>query len=132
MNRNLWGVEHFEDLTIRHTRLAPDRWLQQAQPALRAYAEGSAAKLIEGVALAKEAKLADDNEAAIEFLRTRNFSARATQSILDIAEREEGKPPRTVWDFAQAITAHARHIPNTDDRLSVELEARKILDRVVH
>jgi hypothetical protein len=130
MNRNLWGVEGFEDLTIRHSRLAPDRWLQQCVPTLNAYANGSQTKLIAGVQAAKEAKVASDHEAAVDFLAQRKFSAGKIKTILEIGEKEEGHEPRTAWDMAQAITAHARMIPNTDDRLNVELEAKRILDKV--
>lgn len=130
MNRNLWGVEHFEDLTIRHTRLAPDRWLQQCVPTLNAYADGSAQKLIAGVAAAKAAKVADDHAGAVEFLAQRKFSAARITAVLEQGEKEEGHPPRTAWDMAQAITANARLVPNTDDRLTLEIEARKILDKV--
>jgi hypothetical protein len=130
MNRNLWGVENFEDIKINHTRLAPDRWLHQAQPALRAYAEGSQAKLIEGVAKAKEAKVATDHDKAVEFLTTRKFSLTRAKAILEIGEKEEGRPPRSAWDMAQAITADARSRLNTDDRLAQELVAKSILDKV--
>jgi len=130
MNRCLWGVEDFEEIKINHTRLAPDRWLQQAQPALRAYADGSSKKLIEGVAKAKEARVAKDGDSALEFLQNRKFSASKAKAILELGEKEEGRPPRSAWDFAQAITAHARSIGNTDDRLAVELEAKRVLDAV--
>lgn len=130
MNRNLWGVEGFQDLTIRHTRLAPDRWLQQAVPALNSYANGSQTKLIEGVKAAKEAKLATNHEEALAFLADRKFSASKAKDILNKGALEEGRQPRSAWDFAQAITAHARDIPNTDERLAQELEARRILDKV--
>lgn len=130
MNRNLWGVEDFEEIKINHTRLAPDRWLQQAQPALRAYADGSSKKLVEGVAKAKGARVARDADSAIEFLQNRKFSAAKAKAILELGEKEEGRAPRSAWDMAQAITAHARSIANTDDRLAVELEAKRILDAV--
>ena len=130
MNRNLWGVENFEDLKINHTRLAPDRWLQQAKPALMAYAEGSAAKLVAGVKAAKDAKVATDQESAMEFLTKRQFSKSKAEAILVQGEKEEGRPPRSAWDMAQAITAHARAIPNADDRLAQETEARRVLDAV--
>lgn len=129
-NRNLWGVENFEDVTIRHTRQAPDRWLQQAVPALNAYANGSDKRLVEGVKAAKIAKVADDQEAAIAFLTNRKFSLSRAKAILEQGEKEEGRPPRTAWDMAQAITANARAIPNTDDRLEQERVAGKILDAV--
>lgn len=130
MNRNLWGVEGFEDLTIRHTRLAPDRWLQQAVPALKAYADGSEQKLLAGVKAAKDARLADDHESAVAFLTNRKFSMAKAKAILEIGEKEEERPPRTVWDMACAMTAYARNIPNTDDRLGMELEAKRLLDAV--
>lgn len=130
MNRNLWGVEDFEEIKINHTRLAPDRWLQQCVPALNAYANGSQQKLIAGVAAAKEAKVAADHDAALDFLSQRKFSSAKAKAILDVGEKEEGHAPRSAWDMAQAITAYARGVPNNDDRLTIELEAKKVLDAV--
>lgn len=130
MNRNLWGVEGFEDIKIAHTRTAPDRWLQQAQPALRRYADGSAAKLVEGVKLAKAATVASNDEDALAFLKSRKFSEQRAKAILEVGEKEEGRKPRSAWDFAQAITADARGRLNTDDRLEQELVAKSILDKV--
>ena len=130
MNRNLWGVEDFEEIKINHTRLAPDRWLQQCIPALNAYANGSQQKLVAGVAAAKSAKLASDDDDALAFLTKRKFSAQRATAILETGAREEGRPVRSAWDMAQAMTAYARSIPNTDDRLTVELDAKKILDQV--
>ncbi len=129
-NRNLWGVENFDEIKISHTRLAPDRWLQQAQPALRRYAEGSSAKLIEGVNAAKAARVADDDDAAIAFLNARKFSNTKAKAIIEQGEKEEGRKVRSAWDMAQALTAHARGLLNTDDRLEQELQAKKILDTV--
>lgn len=130
MNRNLWGVEGFEEVRIIHNRTAPDRWIRQAVPALNAYANGSADKLIAGVKLAKEAKVADDQESAIAFLKARSFSAVKAKAILDQGEKEEGRPPRSAWDMAQAITANARLALNNDDRLEQEMAAKAILDKV--
>lgn len=130
MNRNLWGVEGFEEVRINHTRLAPDRWLRQAVPALNAYAEGSSQKLIAGVAAAKAAKVATDHDEAVSFLTGRKFSLSRAKAILEQGEKEEGRPPRTIWDMSQAITANARNFLNTDDRLEQELVAKKLLDQV--
>lgn len=130
MNRNLWGVEGFEEVKIAHTRTAPDRWLQQAQPALKAYADGSAAKLIAGVQQAKAATVASNDDDALAFLKNRKFSEQRAKAILEVGEKEEGRKPRSAWDFAQAITADARSRLNTDDRLEQELVAKAILDKV--
>jgi hypothetical protein len=130
MNRNLWGVEGFEEVRIIHNRTAPDRWIRQAVPALTAYANGSTDKLVAGVKAAKEAKVADDHESAVAFLKARSFSMAKAKAILEQGEKEEGRPPRSAWDMAQAITANARLALNNDDRLEQELAAKAILDKV--
>lgn len=129
-NRILWGVEGVEEVIIRHTLKAPDRWLHEMMPALVEYSKQSGSKLVEGVQTAKEAKVAKDDEEAIAFLRNRKFSAPRTKAILDLVEKEEGHPARSVWDMAQGITAYARGQHNVDDRLEIELQARTILDKV--
>lgn len=129
-NRIMWGVEGFEEMTIRHTKLAPDRFMHQAEPALISYASGSVMKLIDGVEKAKAAKVADDDEAALDFLRARNFSREQAKKVVEAVEREEGVKARTIWDFAQGITAVARDVPNNDARVDLEMTARKLLDKV--
>lgn len=129
MNRNLWGVEGFEEITIRHSRSAMTRWINEARPALSSFANNSQKKLIEGVTMAKEARLADDDEAALAWLKGRSaFSVQAAKQILETATAQ-GESVRSVWGMAQAITAAARDLPNTDKRLMYELEARNILNK---
>ncbi len=130
MNRNLWGVEGFEEISMRHSKYAPSRFIEEARPALASFAEGSSRKLIEGVQKAKAAKVADNDEDAISFLAARKFSKSQISAVMDAVETEEGRPARTVWDMAQGITAHARTIPHTDTRVAFEIEARKLLDKV--
>lgn len=130
MNRNLWGVENFSELTMRHSKYAPSRFISEARPALESFANGSERKLIEGVRAAKAAKLAEDQDEAIAFLQAREFSRKKALEILAQGEKEEGAPVRTAWDFAQALTANARDIPNNDDRVGQEMIARRILDKV--
>lgn len=129
-NRILWGCERFEELSLRHSKYAPDRFLEEARPALQTYAEGSTKRLIDGVERAKAAKLVQQDDEAVEFLMNRSFSRKRALDVLEAVEREEGTKARTAWDFAQGITAVARNIPNTDDRVGLEMEARKILDKV--
>jgi hypothetical protein len=129
-NRNLWGVENFQELCMRHSKYAPSRFLEEARPALRSFAEGSSQKLIDGVQKAKAAKVASDQDDAIEFLQARNFSRKKALEILEQGEREEGRAPRTVWDMAQALTANARNEPNNDTRVEIEMVAKRMLDKV--
>ena len=129
-NRILWGVEGFEELTMRHSKLAPARFVEQARPALASFAEGSSRRLIEGVQKAKEAQIAKDEDDLMQFLGGRGFSRKRAVEIAETVEREEGAPARTVWDVAQGITAVARSITHTDERTDMEREAQKILDKV--
>lgn len=129
-NRILWGVEGFQEITMRHSKLAPARFIEEARPALSSFAEGSVKRLMEGVEKAKAAKIAADNDELMEFLGGRGFSRKRTLEVMEAVEREEGRPARTVWDVAQGITAVARNIPHTDERTDFEGEARKLLDKV--
>lgn len=130
LNRIMWGVEQFQEVSIRHSKYAPDRFLQELRPALRSYAEGSTASVVAGVEAAKAAKVADDDSEALEWLNARNVSRKRARDILDTVEREEGHKARSVWDMAQGVTAVARLEHNTDTRLDLELTARKMLDKV--
>jgi hypothetical protein len=130
MNRNLWGCEGFQEITIRHTSVAPDRWIREALPALESFASGSDRKLIESVEMAKAKQLVETQDAAIDFLKRRNFSVTQARKIWETHEREEERPMLSAWDFAQGITAFARTAINTDDRVSIELKAKDILDKV--
>lgn len=130
-NRIMWGVEGFEEISIRHTRLAPDRFMHQAEPALLSFANGSSQRLIEGVEKAKAAKLAADDEEALAFLRDRvGLNRTQSKRVLELVEVEEGTKARSAWDMAQGITALARSVPNNDTRVDLELTARKLLDTV--
>ena len=131
MNRCLWGVEGFNELSIRHSNNAPARFVHEASPALVQFANGRTNKLIEGVANAKAAKVADDQEDAMDFLRKRGFSKSRTAEILTAVEEEEQHPARSIWDMSQGITAVARKIPHQDARLTMEREAKKMLDKVL-
>jgi hypothetical protein len=128
-NHILWGVENFQEISLRHSKAAPSRFIEEARPALASFAEGSVTRLVEGVERAKAIKLASDQDEALTFLTERKFSRAKALAILETGEKEEGEPPRTVWQMAQAITADARAIQNTDERVEQELVAKTILDK---
>jgi hypothetical protein len=135
MNRNLWGVERFEELTIRHTSGAPARFIEEARPALLSFSEASDKKLIDGVKAAKATVIAKEQSEALDFLRNRGVSMKRAKDIIQRdaeagGQRDEKDFPRTAWSMAQAITATARDIPNSDQRIELEKIAGKILDKV--
>ncbi len=131
MNRNLWGVENFQEIKIRHTKFAPDRFAMEARPALESFAHGSTATFVEGVQAEKAAKIAHDDESRLEFLIKRaGLSGRMAKAANARHLKEEGRPVETVWDAAQAITAIARDIPHQDARIEVEKKAGILLNKV--
>lgn len=124
-NRILWGVEDFSEVRIRHTSTAPERFMQEAMPALQAFANDASKPLVEHVKAAKETVIADTQDDALDFLAKKGFSAKRSRGIIEHdavtgAPRGEGDFPRTVWDFTAAITAEARNVEHTDARLDME------------
>jgi len=130
-NRNLWGVEDFQEIAIRHSKYAAGRFAHEAAPALARFADASPAPFMNGIQAARSRIVARDDEERSGFLRGRGFSKPETEKIIATVLREEGKPPESVFDFVQGITAVARDKPHQDARLELEQRAKKLLDRVV-
>ena len=128
-NRCLWGVEDFEEITIRHSKYAASRFAHEAAPALLNFANSSPMPFINGVKAAREKIVARSDEDRAEFLRRRGFSKAETGKIIDAVLTEEGRPPESIFDFVQGITAVARDKHHQDARLEMEAKAKKLLDR---
>ncbi|RWE03232.1 MAG: DUF932 domain-containing protein, partial [Mesorhizobium sp.] len=128
-NRNLWGVEDFEEITIRHSKFAPQRFAREAEPALIQFAESSPMPFVNGIKAARERIVARDDEDRESFLRKRGFSRAETTRIIDAVLLEEGRPPESIFDFVQGITRIARDKQHQDVRLDMEGKAKKLLDR---
>ncbi|MFC3443858.1 DUF932 domain-containing protein [Sphingobium rhizovicinum] len=130
MNRNLWGVENFEEISIRHSKFAANRFAHEAAPALENFADSSAMSFIEGIKTARSRIVARTDEDRDTFLRKNGFSKADTAKIIQSVLVEEGHPPASLFDFVQGITAHARAKSNQDTRLEIESKARKLLAKV--
>jgi hypothetical protein len=128
-NRNLWGVEDFEEITIRHSKYAANRFAHEAAPALLNFANSSPMPFVNGIKAARERIVARTGEDRTDFLRRRGFSKAETGKIIDTVLAEEGRPPESIFDFVQGITAVARDKPHQDARLDMESKAKKLLDR---
>ena len=107
-NRNLWGVEDFEEITIRHSKYAASRFAHEAAPALTRFANSSPMPFVNGIKAAREKIVARTDEDRSEFLRKRGFSKTETAKIIETVLAEEGRKPESVFDFVQGITAVAR------------------------
>ena len=126
-NRIVWGAQQYKEIRVRHSAGAPDRFIEEVQPALRAMATSSTANIQSAIAAAQEAALGDR---LTDFLETR-FGKRLVPTLHDIHIDEEGRPIETLWDTVTAVTAYARRVPNTDRRLELEREAGRVLDLAV-
>lgn len=128
-NRCLWGVEDFEEITIRHSKYAASRFAHEAAPALTRFAVSSPMPFVNGIKAAREKIVARTDEDRDEFLRRRGFSKKETAKIIDTVLAEEGRKPESIFDFVQGITAVARSKTQQDARLDLEARAKKLLDR---
>ncbi|BCH04949.1 hypothetical protein MesoLj131b_69480 (plasmid) [Mesorhizobium sp. 131-2-5] len=127
-NRNIWGAEDFQEITIRHSKYAPSRFALEAEPALIQFAESSPMPFINGIKAARERIVARDDDDRTTFLRKRGFSKGETTKIIDAVLTDEGHPPASVFDFVQGITRVARDKQHQDVRLEMEAKAKKLLD----
>lgn len=128
-NRNLWGVEGFEEITIRHSKYAATRFASEAAPALESFANSSPAGFIQGIKKARSHVVARTDEQRSVFLKNNGFSKPEAGQIIEMVFHQEGHPPETVFDFVQGITGVARSREHQDIRLELEQRAKRLLDR---
>ena len=129
-NRNLWGVENFEEITIRHSKYAASRFAHETAPALASFANSSPAPFVAGIRAARERIIARTDEERTEFLTKRaGFGRSDAAKIIETVLREEGGPPESLYDFVQGITAVARTKEHQDARLDLEQRAKRLLDK---
>jgi hypothetical protein len=124
-NRIVWGAVEYKQVSIRHTGGAPDRYLDEMQPALIAYANGSASSVVNAIEQARDKRLDKDHLDA--FLRDR-FGASKVEPLKALHVAEEERPIETLWDVTTAATAYARSIPHQDMRVEFERTAGKVLE----
>jgi hypothetical protein len=121
-NRIVWGADQYQEVRIRHTASAPDKWLAEVAPALETYGRAATDGIVKLIADARAKRL--DN--VDEFLAAR-FGKRTVETLKAIHQLEEGRPIESLWDVSTAITAQARSIPYQDERVKLERTAGEIL-----
>ncbi len=129
MNRNLWGVEGFEEISIRHSKFAAQRFAHESAPALTSFARSSPAPFIAGIKAARERIVARKDEDREAFLRKQGFSKTETAKVIATVLDEDGRLPESVFEFVQGITALARTTPHQDVRLELGGKAKFLLER---
>ncbi|RXT54167.1 DUF932 domain-containing protein [Bradyrhizobium betae] len=131
MNRNLWGVENFEEITIRHSKFAGQRFAHEAAPALTSFANSSPAPFVAGIKAARERIVARTDEDRETFLRKSGFSKSETTKVIETVLGEENRKPESIFDFVQGITALARIKSHQDARLELEGKAKRLMERAI-
>lgn len=137
-NRIVWGASQVRELRIRHTSGAPERFASEGERYLQQYANESALPIMQTInaAQAFEIPIAEKfvkeqkrDEGIANWLQERGFTAGVAKKAVEAAKVEEGQA-RSLWDIVNGITAHARSIPHTNERVTLETQAGKLLDRV--
>lgn len=122
-NRIVWGATEYKEVRIRHTAGAPHRWIEEAMPAIRAFANAPAAPVQALLQAARQRKVTKLDE----FLSSRFTRAQAV-GIKAVHQDEEHHPMENLWDVATGITAYARGIQNQDERVKLERVAGDVLN----
>lgn len=129
MNRTVWGVTGHRSVKLRHTVSAPEKFMAEIAPALRALKNASTFDIVQSITAAKAAKI--DNVAA--FLAKR-FSVKQDAKVVAQVQathlEEEGRPIETLWDASVGITAAAKAIEWQDQRIAMERIGGAVLDLV--
>lgn len=131
-NRNIWGVEGKQSLTMRHSLKAPDKFAQQAFPMLAAYSMSPTVGLIAKVNAAKALIIANDDEERLDFLTSSKIglSKGIAEAVVQRVFVEEQHPMTSLWDAVQGMTAHARTIQHQDARILLEQKAGKLMSKI--
>lgn len=107
-NRCLWGVENFEEITIRHSKYAASRFASEAAPALTRFADSSPQPFVDGIRAAREKIVARNDDDRADFLRKRGFSKTETTKIIETVLAEEGHAPSSVLCRSQHKMLYAK------------------------
>lgn len=124
-NRIVWGAEGYEEITIRHTKSAPHRWIEDVTPAIQAYANKSTASITRAIEDARAKRLGDPDQVT-EFLAKR-FTRSQAKAISAAHMAEENRPIETLWDATVGATAYAKGVKYQDERVELERKAGKIM-----
>src|SRR5437764_11148219 len=100
-NRIVWGADQYTEVRIRHTKGAPDRWLEEVASVLKEYDEGSAQPVMQAIEAAREKRVQDDVDAVL----AKRFAARMVEPTKAIHQVEEERAIETLWDAPVAATA---------------------------
>lgn len=139
-NRMIWGAGNVFSVKIRHTSRAPERFAQEVEPALRAYAESSTSQVEDMLRKAAEEvpTLPDGKDKGepvktyaqkVEFLRqTLGLGDTGAGAAVKLAEAEMGGSD-TLFQMLNGVTAYARGIAHQDRRVDLETKVGNLFSK---
>lgn len=122
----VWGVQNAKILNIRHTSGGPQRFINDAVPALKEFAASSVKQLEEGVHAAKRYALSTDEDEIVTFAMKHGFNRAEAKRAIGAAQTEEGQCA-TLWDLVNGFTAVARMMAFADAKADMEVRAGKLM-----
>jgi hypothetical protein len=130
-NRIIWGARDFEELRMRHTSAAPERFLEEAVPALKAISDSSPEPIITAIRAAQATRVQETPKKVAAWLERKGFSRYQAATAIVMAEQGytsgSSGDPTNLWDLVQGGTAAARSIGNQDTRLATERQWSDLL-----
>ncbi len=133
-NRIVWGATNVQELRIKHTGGAPERFAGEGIGYLNRYSNESSQKIVHAIETAKkfEVPLSTEGKNTEErwknWLKARGFAANTAKAAVETAVAEEGGA-RNLWDVVNGLTANARAIKHTDTRVEMEQRAGDLLEK---
>ena len=128
-NHIIHNMEGVKLLRIRHTSGGPERFINEAIPALQEYVAASAKPLEETVKRAKLFLLPKEENDFSQFFLTKGFSKGEVRRAKAMADQMEGQSA-FLWDMVNGFTAIARELAFVDARNDLDKRAGKLLDLV--
>lgn len=127
-NRQIHGQAAVEEISQRHTKSAPEKFLREIVPALEVYMNSTVTGIEAGLIKAQQTIVARTDEQRLTYLeRLLELGPGLSRLVMSTVEAEEGHPLETVFDAAQGLTAIARGIANQDRRVELEGVAEDVM-----
>jgi hypothetical protein len=129
-NHRVWGAQGVQELRIRHTGNADERFYGELEVELKKYADSSAQDDEAKVTAARKFLLGATKDEVLDTIFKTGFITRKVASeAYALAETRTDwyGDPRSAWGFTGGLTEVARDIPFGDERTALDRAAGKIL-----
>jgi len=126
-NRIIWNQQEVQQVKMRHSKFAPERFVQDVLPGLTMFTEGSSMGIVTAIENAR--KVTFETPEIVSEVLQQKFPKKVADKIAFMHMLEEEKPIENMYELTNAMTAYARMVPFQDMRVAIEAEAGKILKR---